>query len=165
MAFSQSIGKAQTPAVCQFCEESPEIKWKCINCELFLCQLCSSKIHSKSKASMEHEIINLKDLETQNFATSMRKVDLDNMVCTKHIKQKCFFYCNKCSEPACSECVVETHKLHDFKAIGEVYKDIISEMKKLIDTFESNLQSLRNEKETLQKMLSDGDTNFQETRD
>ncbi|VDI61508.1 Hypothetical predicted protein [Mytilus galloprovincialis] len=165
MAFSQSIGKAQTPAVCQFCEESTEIKWKCINCELFLCQLCCSKIHSKSKASMEHEIINLQDVETDNFATSMRKVDLDNMECTKHIKQKCFFYCNKCSEPACSECVVETHKLHDFKAIGEVYKDIISEMKKLNDTFESNIQIFRNKKDKLQKMLSDGDTNFQETKE
>ncbi|XP_052079042.1 uncharacterized protein LOC127717442 [Mytilus californianus] len=164
MAFSQSIGKAQTPAVCQFCEESTEIKWKCINCELFLCNLCSSKIHSKSKASMEHEIINLKDVETQNFATSMRKVDLDNMICSKHIQQRCFFYCNKCSEPACSKCVVETHKLHDFKDIGEVYKDIIYEMKKLIDSFESNLQIYRNEKDKLQKMLSDGDTNFQKTK-
>ncbi|VDI45605.1 Hypothetical predicted protein [Mytilus galloprovincialis] len=79
MAFSQSTEKAQAPAMCQFCEESPEIKWKCVNCDLFLCKLCCSKIHSKSKASMEHEIINLKDIDTENLAKTMRKVDLQNL--------------------------------------------------------------------------------------
>ncbi|XP_052091933.1 E3 ubiquitin-protein ligase TRIM33-like [Mytilus californianus] len=164
MAFSQSIGKAQTPAVCQFCEESQDIKWKCINCELFLCQLCCSKIHSKIKASMEHEIINLKDFEKEDFATSVRKVDLENMVCTIHDKQKCYIFCKDCSEPSCSKCLMETHKLHDYKAIDEEYKEIISKMKELIKQFEANLKFFGNEKEQLQKMLSDGDNNFQETR-
>ncbi|XP_052079249.1 tripartite motif-containing protein 45-like [Mytilus californianus] len=165
MAFSQSIGKAQTPAVCQFCEELKEIKWKCINCELFLCQLCCSKIHSKIKASMEHEIINLKDFEKEDFATSVRKVDLENMECKIHPKQKCFVFCKDCSEPSCSKCLMETHKLHDYKAIDEEYKEIISEMKELIKQFEVNLKLFSNEEEQLQKKLSDGDNNFKETRD
>ncbi|CAC5396098.1 unnamed protein product [Mytilus coruscus] len=165
MAFSQSIGKAQTPAMCQFCEESKEIKWKCINCELFLCQLCCSKIHSKIKASMKHEIINLKDFEKEDFATLVRKVDLENMECTIHPKQKCFVFCKDCSEPSCSKCLMETHKLHDYKAIDEEYKEIISEMKELIKQLEANLKLSSNEKEQLQKKLSDGQNNFQETRD
>ncbi|CAC5410507.1 unnamed protein product [Mytilus coruscus] len=165
MALDQSIGKAQTPAVCQFCEESQEIKWKCINCELFLCQLCCSKIHSKSKASMEHNIINLKDFEIEDLATSVRKVDLENMSCTKHSKQKCFVFCNECRVPACSKCLMEPHKLRDFKPLDEVYNDILSEMKDLIIKFESHLKFLRNEKDKQEKILSEGETNFQETRD
>ncbi|XP_071128024.1 uncharacterized protein [Mytilus edulis] len=165
MAFSQSIGKAQTPALCQFCEESPEIKWKCINCDLFLCQLCCSKIHSKIKASMKHEIMNLKDFEMENFATASRKVDLENMECTIHPNQKCFVFCKDCSEPSCSKCLMETHKLHDYKAIDEEYKEIIYEMKELIKQLEANLKHFSNEKEHLQKKLSDGDDNFKETRD
>ncbi|XP_052073389.1 E3 ubiquitin-protein ligase TRIM33-like [Mytilus californianus] len=164
MAFSQSIGKAQTPAMCQFCEESPEIKWKCINCELFLCNLCCSKIHSKSKASMDHEIINLKDIDTENFAKTMRKVDLQNLQCTIHSNQKCFIYCKDCSEPVCSKCLTETHKMHDYREIDEVYNKIISEMKELIDTFESNLKFFTNERDRLEIKLSDGDKKFQETR-
>ncbi|XP_063431640.1 E3 ubiquitin-protein ligase TRIM71-like [Mytilus trossulus] len=163
MALSHSI--AQTPAVCQFCEESPEIKWKCINCELFLCQLCSSKIHSKSKASMEHEIINLKYFEAEDLATSVRKVNLENMLCSKHGKQKCFLYCNECRVPACSKCLMEPHKLHDFKPIDEVYNDIVSEMKDLIIKFESHLKLLRKEKDMQEKILSEGEINFKETRD
>ncbi|XP_052079236.1 tripartite motif-containing protein 45-like [Mytilus californianus] len=166
MEFSQSLpGKAQTPAACQFCEELKEIKWKCINCELFLCQLCCSKIHNKIKASMEHEIINLKDFETVDLATSVRKVDLENMVCTIHDNQKCFVFCKDCSEPSCSKCLRETHKLHDYKALDEVYKEIISEMKELIKRSEDNLKLFSYEKEQLQKKLSNGDNNFQETRD
>ncbi|CAC5381595.1 unnamed protein product [Mytilus coruscus] len=165
MAFSQSVGIAQTPTVCQFCEESPEIKWKCVNCELFLCNLCCSKIHSKIKASMEHEIINLKEFGTENFIKSVRKVDLDNMECIMHTKRKCIVYCKDCHKPACSKCLTETHKMHDYNAIDEVYYDIISRMRELIHKFESDHQSLRNEKDKLQKILSDGDKNFQETRE
>ncbi|VDI32841.1 tripartite motif-containing protein 2/3 [Mytilus galloprovincialis] len=165
MAFSQAVGIAQTSTVCQFCEESPEIKWKCVNCELFLCNLCCSKIHSKSKASMEHEIINLKDFGTENFIMSVRKVDLDNMECTTHTKRKCIVYCKDCNSPACSKCLTETHKMHEYNAIDEVYSDIISRIRELIHTFESDNQSLNIETDKLQKLLADGDKNFQETRE
>ncbi|XP_071154817.1 E3 ubiquitin-protein ligase TRIM71-like [Mytilus edulis] len=165
MAFSQSVGKAQTSTVCQFCEESPEIKWKCVNCELFLCNLCCSKIHSKSKASMEHEIINLKDFGTEDYIMSVRKVDLDNIECTKHTKRKCIVYCKDCHSPACSKCLPETHKMHDYNAIDEVYYDIISRMKELMNKFESDYQSLGIEKDKLQKLFADGNKNFQGTRE
>ncbi|XP_063412564.1 tripartite motif-containing protein 54-like [Mytilus trossulus] len=165
MAFSQSIGKAQTPAVCQFCEESTEIKWKCINCELFLCQLCSSKIHSKSKASMEHEIINLKDIETVDFANTMRQVDLKNMQCTIHSKEKCVIYCKDCSEPACLKCMIEVHQKREYKALDEVYDGLIGDIKDLEEQIGFNLQLYKKEKDQLQKVLSDGETNFHETRE
>ncbi|XP_063405842.1 E3 ubiquitin-protein ligase TRIM71-like [Mytilus trossulus] len=155
---------AQTRSMCQFCEESPEIKWKCINCELLLCQLCCSKIHRKSKASLEHEIINIKDIEKLNFSYSVRKVDLENLVCTNHSKRKCFVYCNECSLPACSKCLTETHKMHDYISLDERHDEIILEMKELIKNFESNLQFLRYEKDKLQKVLIDSDTNFLKTR-
>ncbi|XP_071177652.1 uncharacterized protein [Mytilus edulis] len=157
MSFSQSIGEAQTLTVCQFCDESPEIKWKCVNCELFLCQLCNSKIHRKIKGSSDYEIINIKDFGMEDFATSVRKVDLENMVCTKHSKQKCFAYCNICRVPACLKCLNQTHKLRDYKALDEMYNNIISEMKEEIRKFEENRQVYRNGKDKLQKALSDGD--------
>ncbi|XP_071165937.1 uncharacterized protein [Mytilus edulis] len=165
MDFSQSNGKAQTPALCQFCEESPEIKWKCINCELFLCQLCSTKIHSKSKASKEHEIISYKSIETEDAAPSMDNVDIESMVCTMHSQQKCFVFCKDCSQPACSKCLTETHKLHDYKPLDEAYNDIISEKEELINKLKSNLQFLRNAKDKLTKILSDGNNNLKETRE
>ncbi|XP_063426672.1 uncharacterized protein LOC134710297 [Mytilus trossulus] len=165
MAFSLSDGKTQTPTLCQFCEESPEIKWKCINCELFLCQLCSTKIHSKSKASKEHEIIRYKSIETEDAAPSIDKVYLESMVCTMHCQQKCFVYCKDCSQPACSKCLSDTHKLHDYKPLDEAYNEIISEKEKLINKLKSNLHFLRNAKGKLNKILSDGNNNLKETRE
>ncbi|VDI06355.1 Hypothetical predicted protein [Mytilus galloprovincialis] len=165
MASSKSIGMAQTPTVCQFCEDSPDIKWKCVNCELFFCQLCNSKIHSKIKGSSKHEILNTKDFGIEDLATSMRKVDLENLVCSKHSEQKCGAYCNECRVPSCSKCLMEPHKGRDYIPLEEMYNNIVSEMKELITKFEKNLQVFRNEKDKLQKMLCDGDTNFQETRE
>ncbi|XP_076088765.1 uncharacterized protein LOC143059157 [Mytilus galloprovincialis] len=156
---------AQTQTLCQFCEDSPDIKWKCVNCELFFCQLCCSKIHSKIKGASEHEILNTKDFGIADLATSVRKVDLQNMVCSKHSKQKCFAYCNECRVPACSKCLMEPHKGRDYIPLDEMYNNIVSEMKELLTKFEENLQVFRNEKDKLRKILSDGDKNFQETRE
>ncbi|XP_076101125.1 uncharacterized protein LOC143070910 [Mytilus galloprovincialis] len=114
---------------------------------------------------MEHEIINLKDFEAEDLATSVRKVNLENMICSKHSKQKCFVYCNECRVPACSKCLMEPHTLHNFKPLDEVYNDILSEMKDLIIKFESHLKFLRNEKDKQEKMLFEGEINFKETRD
>ncbi|VDI17078.1 Hypothetical predicted protein [Mytilus galloprovincialis] len=155
---------AQTRSVCQFCEESPEIKWKCINCELLLCQLCCSKIHRKSKASLEHEIINIKDIEKESFTSSVRKVDLENLLCTKHSKRKCVVYCNECSQPACSKCLTETHKMHDYISLDERHDEIILEMKELVKNIESKLDFFRYQTDKLQIILSNGDSNFKETR-
>lgn len=55
--------RLQDPIVdkCEFCEESI-VKWKCINCKLFLCDLCKSRIHSKIESYAQHYVINFKDL-------------------------------------------------------------------------------------------------------
>ena len=62
------------------------------------------------------------------------------------------------------KCLNQTHKLRDYKALDEMYNNIISEMKEEIRKFEENRQVFRNGKDKLQKALSDGDKNFQETR-
>ncbi|XP_071150178.1 uncharacterized protein [Mytilus edulis] len=95
----------------------------------------------------------------------MRKVDLRNMQCTIHGKEKCFIYCKDCSEPACSKCMIEVHQKHEYKALDEAYDGHITDIKEVEDKIESNLQFLKKEKDKLQKMLSNGDTNFQETRE
>ena len=163
MDFSQSREKAQNMALCQFCEEST-IQRKCINCGLFLCQFCCSKIHSKIKASQEHTIINLKDCGTKEATAIIQKVDLENMPCTIHSERKCWVYCNDCINPICSECLTESHKKHEYKKLHEVYDTMISNIHALKDRLETEIQWYKNEKEKLEQLLSDGDENFQETK-
>ncbi|VDI65243.1 tripartite motif-containing protein 71 [Mytilus galloprovincialis] len=165
MAFSQPTDDAQTPAVCQLCEESSDIRWKCINCDVFMCQLCTTKIHTKLKSTDKHELINLKDLGSENAAKTICKVDLQNMPCTVHNDQMCFAFCTDCDQPVCLDCLIESHEKHKFRKLNEVYDIAISEMKELQNKLETCLQFYGNEKERFEKLLLDGDKKFQEIKD
>ncbi|CAC5411531.1 unnamed protein product [Mytilus coruscus] len=166
MACSQSIEEAQNPALCHFCEES-NIKWKCINCDLFLCQLCNSRIHSKIKSSDNHTILNLNECGTQDTAATILKVDLHNMPCTIHSEQKCCVYCNfsECKHPICSECLIESHQKHKFKKLKVVYDSIVSEFSTVKEKIETDIKWHENERVKYEQLLSDGNKNFQETKD
>lgn len=164
MAFLKSIEKAQIPALCQFCEES-KIKWKCIDCDLFLCQLCTTRIHSKIKASNGHTRINLKECGTEDATNTMRKVDLQNMQCETHSEQKCWVYCNDCRIPICSDCSTDTHQKHKVGKLKEVFDTIVSEIKEKKGKIEIEIQWYENEEAKFKQLLSDGKLNFQETKD
>ena len=163
MAVSQSTEKAQNMALCQFCEEST-IQWKCINCGLFLCQFCCSKIHRKIKTSQEHSIINLKDCGTKESIAIIQKVDLENMPCTIHSERKCWVYCTDCCDPICAECSTESHKKHEYKKLHEVFDSMISNIHAMKDRLETEIKWFKHEKEKLEQLLSDGEGNFQETK-
>ncbi|VDI45725.1 Hypothetical predicted protein [Mytilus galloprovincialis] len=164
MAFPHSNDEAQIPALCQFCEES-NIKWKCINCDLFLCQLCNSRIHNKSKASKDHTIINLKDCGTAETKSTILTVDLQNMPCTIHSEIKCWVYCNNCAHPICADCSIESHQKHEYKQLDAVFNAIISAIDDLKKRIDHDIQWYEHEKLNLEQLLSDGDKNFQNTKD
>lgn len=73
---------SQTPAKCQFCEDSTDIYCKCINCDVFLCQICAIRNHSKCRSLQAHIIINLQDYGSEEVAATQRPVDLDHMTCS-----------------------------------------------------------------------------------
>ena len=164
MAFSKLVQKAQNFAVCQFCEESTDIKWKCINCDLFLCQLCNSSIHTKSESLAEHTRINLNECGTEVATDAIRKVDLQKLPCSDHNEHKCVVYCTDCERPICSQCLVKSHKNHEFGELQEIYKDKISDIKNFKFKIDSDLPFFQNEIEKLKNMLSNGEKEFIENR-
>ena len=144
---------SQTPAKCQFCEDSKDLHCKCINCDLYLCQGCSTRIHSKNKSSQTHKIINLKDYGSEETAESHCQVDLDHMTCSVHEGQKCISYCCKCDLAICFTCSRETHKDHSLQDLYKIYRENISKMKDFQKTINNNLPFLQAEKSELQQML------------
>lgn len=52
---------AQNLILCQLCEKPKEIRWKCFDCDLVLCENCVKK-HSKFGGSMKHCIIDIKQV-------------------------------------------------------------------------------------------------------
>lgn len=65
MAYSKPLNQGQVTLHCQLCEGDPKIKWKCLDCNLFLCMKCKEKIHSKVVTAVEHQIIYIKEIGAQ----------------------------------------------------------------------------------------------------
>ena len=93
MASSHSIGKGQTALVCQLCENDPNIKWKCLDCELLMCQRCRDKVHPKFPLAQDHIIIDIKDIHQHQ---SEPKLEFTQLKCGVHTGQKSCLYCNTC---------------------------------------------------------------------
>lgn len=164
MAFSLPVNLAQTPAFCQFCEVSSDIQWKCINCNLFLCRLCTSKIHSKIKSIDVHEIISLKEIGTDNAANSHRKIDFQTISCAVHDDKICCVYCRHCNLPVCSRCLTQAHQHHKYRELKEVYKEKHSEIRELYDKVELGIPTFLEEESMLQEIVSSGEREFKENK-
>ncbi|XP_063402423.1 uncharacterized protein LOC134686678 [Mytilus trossulus] len=60
-AKSVSIAKAQVPVSCHFCN-GLGTKWKCEECDVFMCSSCKEKVHGKLKSSQNHEVVSISDI-------------------------------------------------------------------------------------------------------
>ncbi|CAG2222101.1 unnamed protein product [Mytilus edulis] len=69
------------PSVCQICDTSSNIKWMCLECDLFFCLQCESKFHTKSKTLAAHSKIDIEKCGNKNIAEVIRKE-------TKHYAKK-----------------------------------------------------------------------------
>ncbi|CAC5415067.1 TRIM45 [Mytilus coruscus] len=165
MAFSTSTLKSQNISFCQFCEESSDIKWKCINCDLFLCQLCHSRIHSKSKSSTDHEVIELKDCGSEVEIENTRKVDLTRMTCAQYSDEKCLLHCKNCDRPVCSDCLTQDHQNHKYSKQNRVYKKKLKVIKDVKCKIESDIPFFKKQGENLQHILSEENKQFTENKD
>ncbi|CAG2237765.1 unnamed protein product [Mytilus edulis] len=53
------VKQAQLPVQCGLCKIDPRVKWKCVNCDIFLCTMCKDTTHSRK----EHRVIDIKAAE------------------------------------------------------------------------------------------------------
>ncbi|CAC5418595.1 unnamed protein product [Mytilus coruscus] len=57
-----SMPKSNT---CQLCETNGNIKWKCEDCELMMCDGCKTRVHLKIKEFKDHRLIAIEDMDLQ----------------------------------------------------------------------------------------------------
>jgi hypothetical protein len=81
--MAESVVKAQDFICCQLCETEQKIKWKCIECELLMCDKCNKKIHPKFKNAKDHRIIDIKDVGIQDEGRG-DNLDFTNIKCKLH---------------------------------------------------------------------------------
>ncbi|XP_052101129.1 E3 ubiquitin-protein ligase TRIM9-like [Mytilus californianus] len=125
MAFSQSVIKSQAPVSCGLCETDRQIKWKCLECSLLMCNHCKEKVHSKFKTFQDHKIIDIREI-----GLHAEELDFKNIKCKEHAEHNCCLFCKTCDNLVCPTCVSKVHKKHDLIEIREGYDMKIDELKK-----------------------------------
>jgi hypothetical protein len=58
LLFSQSIGKVQAPKSCELCLTDTNIKWRCLNCQSYICEKCKN-IHQRVQTTIDRLMVNI----------------------------------------------------------------------------------------------------------
>ncbi|XP_052079819.1 uncharacterized protein LOC127717982 [Mytilus californianus] len=133
MALSKSLQRGQVPMFCQMCEESSEIKWKCLLCNFLLCTKCQT-LHKKVKSTDQHTIIDIADIASHQQQTK-DKLDFSNIPCGIHAGQNCCLFCQSCERVVCPLCITNIHDKHKMIELAKGYELTI----KTVKTFNSEI--------------------------
>ncbi|XP_063421054.1 uncharacterized protein LOC134706206 [Mytilus trossulus] len=157
---------AQNLAVCEFCDLSIKTTaWKCINCDLILCENCKTKRHSKIKGSEEHSVIMLKQMGTLEAKDSVRKLELANIICSSHKEEKCTAYCKSCSKKLCTFCAVEENHIgHQILNFETFYKEKVSELTSLNNKMKEDLPFFIKNMNKMEKICQEGNDNYNKAK-
>ncbi|CAC5409488.1 unnamed protein product [Mytilus coruscus] len=149
MAFSKSIRKGQVPVNCGLCETDRPIKWKCVDCDLLLCNHCKEKVHFRVKTAKDHRIIDIKDIGLHK-----EELDFAKISCQNHAGQYTCHYCKTCNTLVCQTCVKKSHKKHNLTEIQEEYDMKIDMLKKGLSKIQTDRKVIVSRKEQLNQLLS-----------
>ncbi|CAC5386593.1 unnamed protein product [Mytilus coruscus] len=140
--------------LCQICEIARGIEWKCLDCDLLMCQKCKEKIHPKFKLANEHKIVHIKDVGHKEVQVSSfeEEIHFGDIKCTDHSNQTCCMYCKLCDKLVCVQCVIKTHKSHVFEEIRSGYSFKKENLRKHTLTMKKQEEILTNEIGKLEKI-------------
>ena len=124
MAFSSSIKRAQNPKLCDLCKTDIKIKWRCVECNKFICDRCKD-IHLNVQTNIQHQIIDIKS----PFQDVQPKIITDNIPCTEHRTKMTCLFCRTCDHPVCTDCILSKHNKHNFEPIEKILSEKLDDLK------------------------------------
>ena len=132
-------------AGCKSCgEQAPVVAW-CEDCDAMICQQCLNQ-HQKMSILREHHVVKNKESELPDvFVKNKSKSNLISC-CPRHLRVELKYWCARCSEPVCSECLLGTHKDHKYSMAEEARHSLETKMEELASLVE-------NKKEEFSKYL------------
>lgn len=106
---------AKKPA-CDLCTIEQDIQlWKCLDCNIYLCEQCVTRSHKKIPGLKNHTIISR--VERDNI-----KISNISKLCLSHPDDEVIYHCSTCNDLICAECVIKIHKKHEFTKIKDFAK-------------------------------------------
>lgn len=73
MAEQSNETAAQSAFMCQLCDQQ-NVKWKCEDCGIFICNLCKEKVHPRLKSSDKHRVMSVKDIGKVIFIHTVKEI-------------------------------------------------------------------------------------------
>ncbi|VDI70123.1 tripartite motif-containing protein 9/67 [Mytilus galloprovincialis] len=160
MALSKPVIKAQDIVCCDLCESETKLKWKCLDCDLLMCNKCCDKVHPKFKNATDHTIVDIKQV---GVSDSVRNPDFTNIKCKEHTTQPCCIFCSSCNKLACPTCITKGHAGHTFVEIKEAYEMKIEWLKNRKGKLEKNEKKLSDGEKTLDQIAVRENSNCKKT--
>ena len=105
---------------CDACKES-DAAASCSDCGggFFLCASCI-KVHRSLPSTKNHTLRTLKDISMPRTSVASIK---SFPLCQKHPEELLKLYCRDCEVLVCRDCVLVTHKTHDYSFVDDVIDD------------------------------------------
>ena len=99
---------------CKLCDEqAPLVAW-CDDCDAMICQPCVA-LHKKIVTWRVHHVI--KKGEEEPRASWERRAVILN--CSRHTGLELKYFCTRCSELVCAECLLFAHKDHQYSIVKD----------------------------------------------
>src|SRR6218665_793720 len=153
LEFKTALQLGSSTIICKICNmknegktvETPKATMRCMECQEYYCEDCT-KIHHFQKATKDHQMKNIgSDMKSEiNRFVSMK-------LCTKHIHKPLDYCCAECKKIVCVSCIVESHKLHDWKdvtTVDEEFRQTIDKNATMISTYLNEMLLLKKDNET-----------------
>lgn len=119
---------------CDFCENTNDPNWKCIICDVVLCENCRLN-HTTARKTKLHKIISYQERNNKVYLSS-------NLYCKIHPGNKIILCCEECDIPICDDCVDShstSHKLIKIKTfVRRKRKFLVTEARSNVKSIEQN---------------------------
>ena len=114
--------------MCEFCGEAESpVAW-CSDCRVLICKHCHA-LHKKMVYLKGHRVIDAREGHLQPH--------VETNVCLRHDGQELKYLCTDCSAMVCPECLLSTHKDHEYSLAEEAYEKLEVKMKELTSISET----------------------------
>ena len=136
---------------CNLCQEP--VSFFCRRCGVNLCDPCAL-LHLRVKTKLGHDVV--------EFAN---KDDDDSCFCDTHPKHECSAYCETCDLPICPLCVSVKHKSHELSDLHDKIEELLKNIAKENDRFQSFRHELERIMDYTIKQLSSLSSDCQKEKD
>lgn len=125
--------------VCDLKSKKSPAKFRCVDCEDFLCDDCGN-VHSSTRLTFDHQVLSLDELARGSHDDAIR--ENRKMHCLIHEKEVLDFYCKSCNCLVCRECRLNDHFDHGSIPVADVQELKRDKVTDVIQRLEIKIKAL-----------------------